>query len=72
MGEYYYLKNNKSVAKSINEHYLPKTRDDEDLPLLVIYLSVSISDKFDTISSAFHMNLLPTGSSDHMDLEGVV
>ena len=63
MGEYYYLKNNKSVAKSINEHYLPKTRDD-DLPFSNLSKLISISDKFDTISSAFHMNLLPTGSSD--------
>ncbi|MEC7925601.1 MAG: glycine--tRNA ligase subunit beta [Thermodesulfobacteriota bacterium] len=63
MGGYYYLNTNKDIANSITNHYLPKTRDDS-LPKDNLSKIISISDKLDTICSAFHMRLLPTGSSD--------
>ena len=63
MGGYYYLNTNKDIANSITSHYLPKTRDDS-LPKDNLSKIISISDKLDTICSAFHMRLLPTGSSD--------
>ena len=63
MGGYYYRDKSKIIANSITNHYLPKTRDDS-LPKDNLSKIISISDKLDTICSAFHMKLLPTGSSD--------
>ena len=63
MGGYYYLNTSKNIANSITSHYLPKTRDDS-LPKDNLSKIISISDKLDTICSAFHMKLLPTGNSD--------
>ena len=63
MGGYYYRDTSKIIANSITDHYLPKTRDDS-LPKDNLSKIISISDKLDTICSAFHVKLFPTGSSD--------
>tara|TARA_B100001029_G_scaffold179460_1_gene189049 strand:+ start:6334 stop:8427 length:2094 start_codon:yes stop_codon:yes gene_type:complete len=63
MGKYYYQDFNKEIAKIIEEHYLPRGRNDM-LPKEFLSQIISISDKFDTISCCFYLNLKPTGSSD--------
>ena len=54
MGKYYYQDFNKEIAKIIEEHYLPRGRNDM-LPKEFLSQIISISDKFDTISCCFYL-----------------
>jgi len=65
MGKYYAELSGEApeVAKAIEEHYMPISRDG-DLPETEIGSIVSIADKIDTISSCFISGLIPTGTSD--------
>lgn len=63
MGKYYYESINPNIANIIEEHYLPKGRNDE-IPVNPIAKIISIADKLDTITSCFCLGLIPTGSSD--------
>jgi len=51
------------VARSIEEHYLPRYADDV-LPETEIGTVLSLADKFDIIASCFSAGLIPTGSQD--------
>ena len=53
----------KEVARSIAEHYLPRYADDV-LPETEIGTVLSLADKFDIIASCFSAGLIPTGSQD--------
>lgn len=53
----------KEVARSIAEHYLPRHADDM-LPETEIGTVLSLADKFDIIASCFSAGLIPTGSQD--------
>jgi glycyl-tRNA synthetase beta chain len=65
MGKYYaeLCGEKKEVAKAIEEHYMPVSRDGE-LPGSDIGSIVSIADKADTISACFISGLIPTGTQD--------
>jgi glycyl-tRNA synthetase beta chain len=65
MGKYYaeLSGETKEVAKAIEEHYMPTTRDG-DLPETEYGSILSIVDKIDNISSCFISGLIPTGTSD--------
>lgn len=53
----------KEVARSIAEHYLPRHADDV-LPETETGTVLSLADKFDIIASCFSAGLIPTGSQD--------
>ena len=55
------------VAEAIYDHYLPTTWDDP-VPRGMIGSLVSIADKLDTLTGAFCMGLIPTGSRDPLAL----
>lgn len=63
MGRYYFEKQNPNIAEIIEQHYLPKGRNDK-LPDNPIAMVISIADKLDTITCCFSLGLIPTGSSD--------
>ncbi|TCS78706.1 glycine--tRNA ligase subunit beta [Pectinatus cerevisiiphilus] len=52
-----------SVAKAIDEHYMPRFAGDK-LPSTVPGQLVSLADKMDTITATFSRGLIPTGSQD--------
>ena len=51
------------VAIAINEHYMPRSADD-NTPSSDIGALLSIADKLDTIASFFAIGVIPTGSQD--------
>jgi glycyl-tRNA synthetase beta chain len=53
----------RAVAQTIFEHYLPRFAGDE-LPASPAGAMVSIADKIDTIVGCFGVGLIPTGTSD--------
>ena len=53
----------KQVAKSIFEHYLPRFSDD-DLPKTISGKILSVADKIDNITACFVNNNIPDGSQD--------
>ncbi len=57
----------KSVAIAIAEHYMPRFATD-NIPASRIGAIVGLADKFDTISSCFALDLIPTGSQDPYSL----
>lgn len=65
MGKTYALKfgENEHVAQAIEEHYLPRYKDDA-LPESNMSAIVSIADKLDTIVGCISAGLVPTGSQD--------
>ncbi len=65
MGEYYSVAQgeDKGVAQSIRESYLPRFAGD-DLPETLLGSIVSIADKIDSIVGFFSMDLEPSGSQD--------
>lgn len=65
MGKYYaeLSGEKKEVARAIEEHYMPISRDGE-LPGSDIGSIVSIADKTDSISACFISGLIPTGTQD--------
>lgn len=65
MGERYALQKGEkeSVAKAINEHYMPRHADDETAPSNVGAV-LALAEKLDTIVSFFSIGLVPTGSQD--------
>ena len=64
-----------AVAKAIYDHYKPLSMDG-DLPSTAEGLAVSLADKWDTLTSCFAADLIPTGSKDPFALrraaQGVV
>ncbi|WMT30533.1 glycine--tRNA ligase subunit beta [Bacillus aerius] len=65
MGEKYAraLGEHEEVAKSINEHYMPRFAGD-DAPSTLIGAIVAVADKLDSICSFFSIEVIPTGSQD--------
>ena len=65
MGKYYAELGGekKEVARAIEEHYMPVSRDGE-LPGSDLGSIVSIADKVDSISACFISGLIPTGTQD--------
>ncbi|MGY8608256.1 glycine--tRNA ligase subunit beta [Bacillus altitudinis] len=65
MGEKYAraLGEHEEVAKSINEHYMPRFAGD-DAPSTLIGAIVAVADKLDSICSFFSIDVIPTGSQD--------
>jgi len=57
----------KPVAIAIAEHYMPRFATD-NIPASRIGAIVGLADKFDTISSCFALDLIPTGSQDPYSL----
>ncbi len=57
----------KPVAIAIAEHYMPRFATD-NIPTSRIGAIVGLADKFDTISSCFALDLIPTGSQDPYSL----
>ena len=57
----------KPVAIAIAEHYMPRFATD-NIPTSRIGAIVGLADKFDTISSCFALDLVPTGSQDPYSL----
>ena len=57
----------KPVAIAISEHYMPRYATD-NIPASRIGAIVGLADKFDTISSCFALDLIPTGSQDPYSL----
>ena len=57
----------KPVAIAIAEHYMPRYAAD-NIPTSRIGAIVGLADKFDTISSCFALDLIPTGSQDPYSL----
>lgn len=55
------------VAVAIAEHYMPRFAAD-NIPASKIGAVVGLADKFDTISSCFALQLIPTGSQDPYSL----
>ena len=53
----------KEVCQSISEHYLPSGLDSR-VPKNLYSISLSLSDKIDTLVGFFGLNLIPTGSRD--------
>lgn len=65
MGEKYAIQKGETVevAKSINEHYMPRNAQDDvasSLPGAIL----AIADKMDTIASFFAIGMIPSGSQD--------
>ncbi|NIT14404.1 MAG: glycine--tRNA ligase subunit beta, partial [Candidatus Dadabacteria bacterium] len=65
MGKYYAMiaGENDDVARAIEEHYMPTTRDGE-LPATELGSYLSIIEKIDNICSCFYAGLIPSGSAD--------
>ncbi|WP_353855204.1 glycine--tRNA ligase subunit beta [Bacillus sp. Bos-x628] len=65
MGEKYAkaLGEHEEVAKSMNEHYMPRFAGDK-APSTFIGAIVAIADKLDSICSFFSIGMVPTGSQD--------
>ncbi len=65
IGKYYALQNgeDKEVAESIEEQYLPAYSEDH-IPSTSLGTILSLADKLDNIVSFFSMGLIPTGSED--------
>ncbi|MFY4774893.1 glycine--tRNA ligase subunit beta [Metabacillus sp. RGM 3146] len=65
MGEKYagILGENETVAKAINEHYMPRHAEDQ-APSTNAGAAVAIADKMDTICAFFSIGMVPTGSQD--------
>ncbi|MEC1411645.1 glycine--tRNA ligase subunit beta [Bacillus safensis] len=65
MGEKYAraLGEHEEVARSINEHYMPRFAGDE-APSTLIGAIVAVADKLDSICSFFSIDVIPTGSQD--------
>jgi len=65
MGEDYARKagEKETVAKAINEHYMPRYSGDAS-PASLVGTIVSIADKLDTIAGCFAIGIIPTGSQD--------
>ena len=53
----------KEVCQSISEHYLPSGLDSK-VPKNLYSITLSLSDKLDTLVGFFGINLIPTGSKD--------
>ena len=53
----------KEVCQSISEHYLPSGLDSK-VPKNLYSITLSLSDKLDTLVGFFGLNLIPTGSRD--------
>ena len=53
----------KEVCQSISEHYLPSGLDSR-VPKNLYSITLSLSDKLDTLVGFFGLNLIPTGSRD--------
>src|SRR5690625_2938655 len=64
-GEIYatYVEENKMVAKTVREHYMPLNTKGK-LPSEVPGAIVSIADKIDTIVGCISVGLIPSGSQD--------
>ncbi len=73
MGYYYALKagENKAVALSIKEQYLPEG-EDSPLPSTPLSAIVAMSMKLDTLLGLFSVNQIPTGSRDPFALRRAV
>jgi len=54
---------NPEVARAINEHYMPRSADD-DTPNSDVGAILSIAEKLDTIVGFFAIGVIPTGSQD--------
>ncbi len=69
MGKYYALQSKMSgeVANSIFEHYLPRFAGDI-LPSTKEGASLAIADRIDSITGAFTLDRIPTGSEDPLAL----
>jgi glycyl-tRNA synthetase beta chain len=65
MGSIYTRNNgmNEDVSLAIRDHYLPDSADSK-LPGTKLGKVVSLSDKIDTLTGFFGINLIPTGSQD--------
>ncbi|MGM0445460.1 MAG: glycine--tRNA ligase subunit beta [Bacillota bacterium] len=65
MGSIYAKKEgyNQKICDAIKEHYLPDSADSK-LPKSKLSKVVSLSDKIDTLTGFFGINLIPTGSQD--------
>ncbi|MDZ7672106.1 MAG: glycine--tRNA ligase subunit beta [Halanaerobiales bacterium] len=65
MGSIYAKKEgyNQKICDAIKEHYLPDSADSK-LPSSKLSKVVSLSDKIDTLTGFFGINLIPTGSQD--------
>lgn len=65
MGEKYALAKGESpiVAKAINEHYMPRSAEDQT-PSSDVGAILSIAEKMDTIVGFFAIGVIPTGSQD--------
>ncbi|MDR2400293.1 MAG: glycine--tRNA ligase subunit beta [Deferribacteraceae bacterium] len=65
MGKYYalYQGYNEEIAQALEEQYLPRYAGDK-LPQGVIGGILALSDRIDTISAAFSVEMIPTGSLD--------
>ncbi|MCG1022344.1 glycine--tRNA ligase subunit beta [Sutcliffiella horikoshii] len=65
MGEKYALAKGESpiVAKAINEHYMPRSAEDQT-PASDVGAILSIAEKMDTIVGFFAIGVIPTGSQD--------
>ncbi|MEF2247245.1 glycine--tRNA ligase subunit beta [Paenibacillus sp. IITD108] len=65
MGEDYATKlgEHPSVAKAVNEHYMPRFSGDQ-VPSELTGAIVSLADKMDTIVGCFSIGIVPTGSQD--------
>jgi len=53
----------KEVCQSISEHYLPSGLDSK-VPKNLYSITLSLSDKLDTLVGFFGLNIIPTGSKD--------
>ena len=53
----------KEVCQSVSEHYLPSGLDSK-VPKNLYSITLSLSDKLDTLVGFFGLNLIPTGSKD--------
>jgi glycyl-tRNA synthetase beta chain len=69
MGRYYALRDGEdpSVARAIEEHYLPRLAGDK-LPEDNIGFSVALADKLDTLIGIYGIGLVPTGDKDPFGL----
>ncbi|MCY8561372.1 glycine--tRNA ligase subunit beta [Bacillus sonorensis] len=65
MGEKYarMLGEDESVARAVNEHYMPRQAGGET-PSSVVGAVVALADKLDTVASFFKIGVTPTGSQD--------
>ena len=65
IGKVYALESNENeaVANAIEEHYLPKGKNDK-LPRTIEGAIVAIADKMDTVCGIIGVDIIPTGSND--------